>query len=106
MNIRHISFDRVVMKSKHATYVCYNAMVCLWPYHGKMMAGAAYVNGFSINNVQRPNVACEASYSFINWKVVSFDGSGMKIKCQGAMGDELVYFEIDCIYSLPLKDEE
>jgi hypothetical protein len=106
MNIRHISFDKVVMKSKQETLVCWNAMVRLVSSNDKMMSSAVVIDGYRVNNVQRPRGEFETNFAFTGWKLISFDSWNMKFKCKGAVKDTLVDFEVDCIYSLPLKDEE
>jgi hypothetical protein len=106
MNIRHISFDKVVMKSKHETYVCYNAMIRLVSLKDKMMGGAVVIDGYRENNIQRPLGEFVANYVFTGWHLISFDSWSLKFKCKGAEEDKLVDFYVECIYSLPLMDEE
>jgi len=106
MNIRHISFDKVIIKSKSKMNICYNAMVRLYPIEDKMMGGDVAIEGYRQNNVQRPNAGSESNYVFINWQLISFDSWNLKFKCKGAVGNKLMDYEVCCIYSLPLKDDE
>lgn len=106
MNIRNITFDKVIIKSKSISGIVWHATVRLHPYDDNIMGDAVVVYGSASNNVQSPNESSCVSYSFIKWKLISFLPWCMEFKCLGAVGDQLESVDIKCIYSLPLMDKE
>jgi hypothetical protein len=101
VNIKNITFDKVIMKSKTRAFIAYHATVSLCSFDDPSMGGAVVIDGYSdLNNIGPRS----HSYVFAGWEVVALHDRGFWFKCRGAKEDSLEDFEVECIYSLPLMD--
>jgi hypothetical protein len=106
MNIKSIIFDKVTIKRASEVYIVWHAIVKLYHRYASKMADAVVISrSKSINIQDPPNEECRISHSFIKWELVSFFPWSMKFRCLGAVDGKLEEFEVECEYSLPLKDE-